>query len=91
MFSGNINDDGFPVINNVVDNNWHLCDGDEGTPDLRDRFVKCVSSDTEINQTGGTKQKTLTTEHLPAHTHNIEKIKFNFPSIQSPDTDAQKI
>ena len=77
MFSGTINNNGCPEVNNVVDTNWHLCDGTEGTPDLRDKFVKCVSSNTSTGQTGGAKQKTLTTNHLPAHTHNIEKNKFS--------------
>ena len=39
-FSGTVKD-GFPVDKNtgVVDKEWHLCDGTNGTPDLRNRFI----------------------------------------------------
>ena len=76
MFSGTINSNGNPEVNGEVDTNWHLCNGDSGTPDLQDKFVKCGDTST-INTTGGEKQKTLTTSHLPAHTHNIEKSDFS--------------
>lgn len=39
-FSGTFND-GFPVDKNtgLVNREWHLCDGTNGTPDLRSRFI----------------------------------------------------
>lgn len=33
---------------------WHLCDGNEGTPDLRDRFVVCTGPLFGLGATGGT-------------------------------------
>ena len=38
---------------------WHLCDGDEGTPDLRNRFLFGALNQGEMNDTGGM----LTHEH----------------------------
>lgn len=32
---------------------WHLCDGDEGTPDLRDRFVVGAGDSYAVAETGG--------------------------------------
>lgn len=32
---------------------WYLCDGSNGTPDLRNTFVYGASSDGEVNTTGG--------------------------------------
>ena len=39
-FSGTFND-GFPIDKNtgLVNREWHLCDGTNGTPDLRSRFI----------------------------------------------------
>lgn len=39
-FSGTF-DNGFPVDKNtgLVNKEWHLCDGTNGTPDLRNRFI----------------------------------------------------
>lgn len=40
VFSGAFKD-GYPVNKNtgLVDKEWHLCDGTNGTPDLRNRFI----------------------------------------------------
>ena len=48
---------------------WYLCDGTNGTPDLRDRFVIAAGSSYAVGATGGTATSTLTTNELPAHTH----------------------
>lgn len=53
---------------------WALCDGTNGTPDLRGRFV--ISTGTgagltarALGATGGTETHTLTTAEIPGHTH----------------------
>ena len=61
---------------------WTLCDGNNGTPDLRDRFVVGASqSDQGIaksnvsgspNQAGGEAFHTLTLAEMPAHTHSVQ-------------------
>lgn len=38
-----------------VPTGWQLCDGTNGTPDLRDRFIKCISLFSQIGDTGGSK------------------------------------
>lgn len=52
---------------------WALCDGTNGTPDLRGRFIVGYNpNDTDyqtIGLTGGAKLVTLTTSQMPAHNH----------------------
>ncbi|WP_271783860.1 hypothetical protein [Aquimarina algiphila] len=54
-----------------IPNGWQLCDGTNGTPDLRSKFIvgydpRDADYDT-IGDTGGEKKTTLTTAQLPSH------------------------
>lgn len=48
---------------------WVLCDGNNSTPDLRDKFVPGAGSSYTPGQTGGANTVTLATSQLPSHTH----------------------
>jgi microcystin-dependent protein len=48
---------------------WAICDGSNGTPNLRDRFVLGYGSRT-INTTGGEENVTLNVTQIPAHSHS---------------------
>lgn len=50
---------------------WFLCDGANGTPDLRNRFVVGAGSTYAVNATGGADTVTLTTAQMPAHGHTF--------------------
>jgi microcystin-dependent protein len=50
--------------------NWHICDGTNGTPDLRERFIIGAGSN-PVNATGGTASTTLSLANLPSHSHTI--------------------
>ncbi len=52
-----------------VPEGWLLCDGANGTPDLRDRFVFGASSNVVPGTTGGANSVTLTEAQLPSHSH----------------------
>jgi microcystin-dependent protein len=52
-----------------VPSGWVLCDGANGTPDLRDRFVKGTSSGEAPGKTGGQKTWTMSTTEMPSHSH----------------------
>lgn len=56
-----------------IPDGWHLCDGTNGTPDLRDRFVVGAGDAYTPGATGGNAQVTLTKEQIPAHTHTYSK------------------
>jgi hypothetical protein len=51
---------------------WVLCDGQNGTPDLRDRFVKGAAAEANPGATGGA----ATHQHAahPSHTHNYTQV-----------------
>lgn len=51
---------------------WVLCDGNNGTPDLTDRFIVGVSSPTQDpGEKGGAHQKALSEANMPSHAHNF--------------------
>lgn len=50
-----------------IPSGWYLCDGNNSTPDLRDKFVVGAGSTYAVGDTGG--QNAIT--DVPAHTHNL--------------------
>jgi len=46
-----------------------LCNGENSTPDLRDRFIVGAGTTYAVAATGGEATHTLITAELPAHTH----------------------
>jgi hypothetical protein len=62
---------------------WYLCNGENGTPDLRKRFIVGAGGDLEIGATGGsdsieialagltTGPHTLTEAEIPSHRHGL--------------------
>ncbi len=55
-------------VNNLP-NGWRLCDGRNGTMDLKDRFVMGTKSGSEVGKTGGEGSRTLSVANLPPHNH----------------------
>eukprot|EP01084_Bolivina_argentea_P174667 302547_1 len=61
-----------------VPNAWRICDGNNGTPDLRNRFIIGASDDIKAQSTGGSKEHNhditvnghaITVQEMPSHTH----------------------
>jgi microcystin-dependent protein len=50
---------------------WALCNGTNGTPDLRDRFIVGAGTTYTPGATGGAATNTLSQANLPAHTHTF--------------------
>jgi microcystin-dependent protein len=48
---------------------WQLCDGTNGTPDLRDRFVVGAGSSYSVGNSGGASTVTLSVSEMPSHNH----------------------
>ena len=82
MFAGQIDDDGFVIDakTSTSRTDWHICDGTNGTPDLRNKFIVGVGSDYALHVTGGNKKVTstitvaghaLSIEEIPAHSHQV--------------------
>lgn len=49
---------------------WVLCDGANGTQDMRDRFVVGAGSSYAVGAVGGANAVTLSESQLPSHSHN---------------------
>ena len=60
MFSGTVA--GLP-------SQWKLCDGTDGTPDLRGRFIVGAGGSYAQGATGGVEQAALSASDIPSHTH----------------------
>lgn len=56
----------------IVPNGWFLCDGTNGTPDLRNKFIVGSGSSYSIGDTGGSETVTLTEKQIPEHTHSFK-------------------
>lgn len=69
-FGGYLPIGGIIMWNGVtVPTNYALCNGANGTPDLRNRFVVSIGSNYALGAQGGEAQVTLTTAQMPSHTH----------------------
>ncbi len=62
---------GSPAQAALIPNNWRLCDGTNGTPDLRDRFIVGAGNTFDIGDTGGSSSVTLTASNIPEHSHQF--------------------
>ena len=54
-----------------IPSGWKICDGKNGTPDLRDRFIVGAGGSFNINTRGGEITKKLTVDMLPEHRHTF--------------------
>ena len=54
---------------NAIPDGWLLCNGSNGTPDLRNRFIVGAGSNYDVGDTGGAQSVTLTTAQMPSHSH----------------------
>lgn len=59
MYAGNI----------TIPAGWHICDGTEGTVDLRKKFVRGAESVDKVGANGGNETVTLSTSNMPNHSH----------------------
>jgi microcystin-dependent protein len=48
---------------------WQICDGTNGTPDMRDRFPVGAGTSYALNDTGGANSVTLDVTQIPSHAH----------------------
>lgn len=65
------------IWSGTIDNiptGWQVCDGTNGTPDLRDKFVLGAGTIHDIGETGGSEEVTLTAAQMPKHTHSTSRL-----------------
>jgi microcystin-dependent protein len=69
-----------------IPSGWKLCDGSNGTPDLRNRFIVGAGSSYGLGNIGGEASHRLTISEMPSHNHLFagdDEIAnaFNLPVI----------
>lgn len=62
---------------NAVPAGWALCNGQNGTPDLRDRFVVGAGLSYDKGAVGGANTHTLRVDQMPAHSHTYKDGYFS--------------
>ena len=55
----------------AIPTGWRLCNGANGTPDLRDRFVVGAGGSYTVGATGGANSVTLSVNEMPTHGHTF--------------------
>ncbi len=79
------------AISNIP-SGWVLCDGNNNTPDLRDRFIVGAGNSYAVAATGGAESVTLTIAQMPNHSHPIQirtgRDDNNFSFNQGFSSDA---
>ena len=74
--------------NNIPDG-WALCDGTNGTPDLRNRFIIGAGDTYTSGDTGGESVHILTIDEMPKHSHKMKYDSTGWTAIrQSHGTDG---
>lgn len=56
---------------NQIPTGWVLCNGQNRTPDLRNRFLVGAGDKYSVGNTGGADSVTLSVDQMPSHTHDI--------------------
>lgn len=54
----------------TIPSGWALCNGLNGTPDLRGRMTICVNDSHPFKQTGGSESESLSIQQIPSHGHD---------------------
>lgn len=60
-----------------VPEGWSICNGENGTIDLLDKFVLGSGPNHAVGETGGGEEVTLTVEQMPKHSHTFYDYRQN--------------
>ncbi len=70
-----------------IPENWALCNGQNGTPDLRDRFVVSTGSMYAVGDVGGLNNVVLSKEQMPQHSHTKGTMRIQ-GVVKSTDSNG---
>lgn len=62
----------------TIPDGWVLCDGQNGTPDLQDKFILGAGNSYGVGNTGGEETHRLTVNEMPSHTHDTSGSSATF-------------
>ena len=66
-----------------IPDGWQICDGTNGTPDLRNKFVIGAGDTYTIGATGGEATHTLSIDEIPTHSHKVKYDSIGWVSIKT--------
>jgi microcystin-dependent protein len=80
---------------NNIPHGWALCDGYNGTPNLKDRFIVGAGASYNVGNTGGASTVKLTVNQMPSHNHANGNYKYLLQrrsdgKYTSKDTDTTR-
>lgn len=55
----------------TIPTGWHLCDGEDGTIDLRGMFALGAGGTYNLGDEGGSEMVVLTIDQMPSHRHSV--------------------
>ncbi|ARQ46665.1 hypothetical protein [Oxalobacter formigenes] len=84
---------------NAIPSGWTLCNGENGTPDMRDKFIVGAGGSYAVGETGGaasssingvTGATTLTVDQMPSHNHTVGQAYADAigPNIATTDSSS---
>lgn len=56
-----------------IPSGWVICDGTNGTPDLRNMFVLGAGDKYMVGDSGGSEEVTLSVDQMPSHNHTYNR------------------
>lgn len=68
---------------------WQMCNGENGSPDLRDRFIVTAGRNYKVGDQGGSDSVALTAAQLPAHAHAGQTAASGIHQHWIEGTDAK--
>lgn len=74
---------------NAIPQGWKLCDGTNGTPNLKDKFIVGAGGEYAVGDSGGFKEVALTIEQMPSHSHYFPVYDQILSGIYGPITMGQ--
>lgn len=79
----------------AIPSGWYLCNGSNGTPDLRNRFIVGAGSTYAVGATGGSADA-IVVSHThsvtdPGHTHTLAAVNNGALSVQSQNIPQKPI
>ena len=73
---------------NQIPEGWVLCNGNNGTPDLRGRFVVGAGGNYRKGDVGGSDNVALTVSQIPSHSHSYKFTSASHSGIFYNDRDT---
>lgn len=71
---------------NNIPSGWVLCNGSNGAPDLRDRFIVGAGNTYSVGDSGGSNTVALTLKQMPNHNHEYT-IKVHSTTFVGSERD----